>query len=576
MAPVRAALRDARAAFSGGTLAKVKTARDGSALPRSLDRARDATKELADLEGLADDAVIMGEGRLKGLAMPAHVHDAIVEFERATAPQAWGFFGKALRGYMQWWRAWTLGGSDFHFRNVVGNMLNNHVAGVSPIDGAYYHAFRAFADGKASFATKVKMNDGTYRTIGEMYEEAKKHGALKTQFSTSFERIRQDVIDSEKLTSRANILPLVGTRPETNALLKLNAYVGDLSEGWTRFAHYIAKRREGMHPAAASMSVKRVLFDTTELTEFERGILRPILPFYGFLKNNLSYHLNNVFAAGSKYGTIEAAKKNLNHPDAPPDEFLNRWMQFGGAVRTSAAKNGIGEVWQFGGMDTLLDLYRFGGGEGDTAAGAVSPIAKAMLFELWPVINDMLSQSRLANRPRVAPPGTEEPMSEYAGFSMRATPTALMSTLTPGIVGKVVRANPFGFGGSAPNVVTDEGERLDGKGTPGWGGAPYRQRRDPSVLARASQFLIGGRPYIMDYSSSATRSILEDKTQAEHNIKQAAMEERKGAVAEANRLRMEALALKARAEQTAKKARAAGIPLGREVVRGQMPEPPKF
>ena len=97
----------------------------------------------------------------------------------------------------------------------------------------------------------------------------------------------EDMIDWGKRAlpkSRADLNPLgmqgVAGKQDTNSLVKAGHELGDNLENWGRTSHYVALRKQGMAPAEAAIEVKKYQLDYSNLSDFERNVMRRIIPWY--------------------------------------------------------------------------------------------------------------------------------------------------------------------------------------------------------------------------------------------------------------------------------------------------------
>jgi len=74
--------------------------------------------------------------------------------------------------------------------------------------------------------------------------------------------------------------------PQRVGPIKAGANLGHRIESNARMAHYLGKLDEGYSAANAMLSVKKHLFDYSDLTTFERNVMRRIIPFYTFMRFN--------------------------------------------------------------------------------------------------------------------------------------------------------------------------------------------------------------------------------------------------------------------------------------------------
>lgn len=98
---------------------------------------------------------------------------------------------------------------------------------------------------------------------------------------------------------------------------------GSEGESMVRVAPFIALLRQGFDPAEAARRVKEIQIDYSDLTEFERNVMRRIMPFYSFQKGATKY-LSNELATnpGGKVGMAIKAAENASGNDPGTPEYI--------------------------------------------------------------------------------------------------------------------------------------------------------------------------------------------------------------------------------------------------------------
>ena len=86
----------------------------------------------------------------------------------------------------------------------------------------------------------------------------------------------------------------------------LNNKMNNTMDTMARLATFIEGTRntkflERLGVDSAGEAVRKVLFDPTDLTDFERNVMKRALPFYTFTKKNLAFQFENLSKNGSQY-----------------------------------------------------------------------------------------------------------------------------------------------------------------------------------------------------------------------------------------------------------------------------------
>jgi hypothetical protein len=109
--------------------------------------------------------------------------------------------------------------------------------------------------------------------------------------------------------------------------------VSDPMDNYFRTAHYLDVLSKTRSPKMAAESVRKYLFNYSELTTADRLIKGSILPFWNWTKNNIPLQLHNVFTQPRFAATYLKIKEQSmgdlsNDPDVP-EYIKNDYIRFG-------------------------------------------------------------------------------------------------------------------------------------------------------------------------------------------------------------------------------------------------------
>lgn len=166
----------------------------------------------------------------------------------------------------------------FHSRNAISNIWQNYLAGVSPISKAYLRSADILRKG-----AKVTGKDA------ELLKAFKDAGLSRMgAFGADIERAIAEQIS-----------PTAFQR-----VLKPFGIVGNTIEDHAKFAHFIDKVNKGASFEGAAASVRKYLFDYTDLTDFEKNVMKRIIPFYTWTRKNLPLQLGTLVQDPSKFAQL--------------------------------------------------------------------------------------------------------------------------------------------------------------------------------------------------------------------------------------------------------------------------------
>ena len=246
---------------------------------------------------------------LKGLYFNPQIAKEIDTTRKAfTGEETFTEILKLYDNIQNFWKRWTLGVFPaYHFRNVVGNIWNNYLGGVINPD-VYKQA--------AQIQLKVARNIPLDMKEKIIYELARKHGIM----GKGIMRSEVPSLEIPSLTARTSGI--------LNAPAVKGMEMGGHLEDNARLAHFIDKLAKKWSPQEAALSVKKYLFDYTNLTPFEQNVLKRLMPFYTWSRKNIPLQIEAIIQKTGKVLPIEKARQSLYRgAGEPPTELIPEWAK---------------------------------------------------------------------------------------------------------------------------------------------------------------------------------------------------------------------------------------------------------
>jgi len=209
----------------------------------------------------------------------------------------------------QWNRLWksyatvpVITGTGFHTKNSIGNMFNNHLAGIKSY--AYKEAFdmqkdiwqakRAHPDLSVPDALAANGVDADriakveLALENQVLDEGFFNTDLREQAELAIEGKRGSAARGGKAKRTADwaLSKSNPANPERMWGVPTGRKVGEHIEDNARLSHFISKLDETGDAAQAAASVRKYLFDYGDLTPFERKVMKRIHAFYTFTRKN--------------------------------------------------------------------------------------------------------------------------------------------------------------------------------------------------------------------------------------------------------------------------------------------------
>ena len=257
---------------------------------------------------------------------------------------------RALRGYSSWWKSVVTTSPGFHFRNMYSNNITQFLRfGMDAFNPEYtlpalLGAVKAL-HGEAGLELARKSLGSA--TVQRML--AKEFGGYSTDQLASM-AVRSGVISKHVMagSQEQTIAKLAGTA-ETSLLQKANPFgkefvpyrfsqeVGAVVESVPRFQSFIMdiakmNRKPGQRATSgqlewAKIQAKKWFLDYTDLTDFEQRIMKNFIPFYSWLRKNLTNQIQGIIEAPQMYAIIPKAQAAAQGDLGVDRQILPAWMQ---------------------------------------------------------------------------------------------------------------------------------------------------------------------------------------------------------------------------------------------------------
>jgi len=236
------------------------------------------------------------------------------------------FAGKFYDPAISWWKAWTLAPFPaYHTRNVVGNMWNCFLAGV--------HDPRVFHDAAriemALWEPSTKFGHGFRDNAQRFLGRANLDDVARKYSFQSFDELSQ-AAHSRGIMGRGWMAAEVGHGEQPTNLMgrwfgresstiRGGMTIGTLLENNARLGLFLDQTRKLTSMGVplrnaiddAALTTKKFLFDYSDegVTEFERKVLKRLMPFYTWTRNNVPLQLEYLVKRPGKFGMIEKARQ---------------------------------------------------------------------------------------------------------------------------------------------------------------------------------------------------------------------------------------------------------------------------
>jgi hypothetical protein len=265
-------------------------------------------------------------------------NEAITNFTRRIEDESMHRFWKAYDKATEIWKKGALFSLGFHARNFAGNNFNMYIAGMNPAELVGYHT-KAMSTLEGIHARRVGRSTKAPKGVDKLYDEFVQNGLKGTGSIADFAKntdqsLMSDIgyiqkgIPGKMLHDVTEAVKTPGawekTKAMADALPATSQRLGNSSDEASRFAMFMWAKNQGMTAKEAAEKVREVLFDYTDLTDFERKGMRRVAPFYTWLRKNSEFQLKSFAKSPERYAKVSHlynnAKDNVDvNTDIMPD-----------------------------------------------------------------------------------------------------------------------------------------------------------------------------------------------------------------------------------------------------------------
>jgi len=262
-------------------------------------------KDLIDVSSLSEvqlRRMVGVSGKVPTYMMPESVAR---DMNRASAlfsgdPATRGFWKLFDKGQNAWKGMATVMRLPFHLRNMYSNWWQAWLAGVNNPQ-----RFIQAAGIQSGALKEIKLGNKifSYGEIKKAIEDFGIHGKgwAGADIPVTYFNELESIINHGKLR---HLNPM-----------KLGRKFGVMIEDNSRIATFLDQIAKGKSFKDASRSVRKYLFDYTELTDFEKKVMRRVFPFYTWSRKNIPLQIQNVLSQPRKYQAYAKGTRAFQEPE---------------------------------------------------------------------------------------------------------------------------------------------------------------------------------------------------------------------------------------------------------------------
>ncbi len=464
----------------------------------------------------------------------------VEEFSKAmgsedAASEAW----KAFDSLQNLWKASVTSiFPAFHGRNAISNVFLNMLdLGVHALNPRIHTMSgqmimgdiklnklqrAAFAGGTAGEKAATEMAELMQKTMftdatgykwsfGELRQVAKDHNvAFTSRILTSSdvaggpETLKRGIFTNKSGRELAKDIAMRKANPLSQEFkaYEVGRTVGSAIENQARLVNFIANLRNTGDVMLAAKRTKQFLFDYNALTNFERSVLRRIIPFYTFTRKNLELQVKTLMTTPGRTGAQITAVNNLGEAISGGAQLTDEeraalpdWVKTGINVLTKKKGETVNILSSFG---TPIEAP-FQQLQSNVLLGSVSPLIRVPVEQMsghsffqGKPLSDVTNAAAFRKAPGFLKGFIG--YTELEGKRSDGTPFTWYVSLHPERMNLVLNLPPT-------SRVFSALKQMDAV--------------DVAEQAKIIQFLTGVRPYSFDLQQEASKRQREMKSQLE-------------------------------------------------------------
>lgn len=320
-------------------------------LPNRAKQRLNATGAIGEL-GL----IKLNEKGLENYVFDRAVGDILARATSLSSPKNVSMFQKAFNWYTSWWKGIVTMTPGFHARNHLSNNVTGFIKHsgkwFSPKKDAQAIAGSVYAMQKSrpkNLLKELGMEEGYYnrllntdvggKTIRQHVDEQMRTGLIsEAQMGFSAENMVTKVrgqADPQRFNPMSR--QFVGQ--------KASRSVGSVVENWSKFKSYLLDYEDlmGKMPVNettmaeaskwAMLEAKKWFLDYSDLTDFERTWMKGIVPFYSWLRKNISNQISALMYYPQTFSIFPKVEELIEQTDPSYDPSLvPDWMREQGMI----------------------------------------------------------------------------------------------------------------------------------------------------------------------------------------------------------------------------------------------------
>lgn len=304
---------------------------------------------------------------------PKEVADAVYKIQQFASPTVWknivNTYDKILTGLR---RITLLPFPKYHLRNEIGNVITMMMAGWRPVGKGLKSAGDAgrilramdLADVKILKNLEFVTDSGRIYRGTDIADMILRSGLIDTgevgqTIGAKTGTLKKALLDIQTSTGTdklKTILKKINPFGQDSILMNVGGKVGGAIENHAKVTLYLDQLIKGVSPQDAANTVRKYLFDYSDLTTFESQYIKRLAYFYTWFRKNLALQFNNLFNPVNR--ALMKSVNAMNQRDkvnVTDNRYQSDWLKNTPTVTLSEKRYGKGaNLWS---LENFIPFY---------------------------------------------------------------------------------------------------------------------------------------------------------------------------------------------------------------------------
>jgi hypothetical protein len=319
-------------------------------IPKEFDD--DWARPLIPIDKRVFDELKRADSNFKAFSTSEYVAQMLNKTGQVQADETMNPLVKAIDGFLQIWKTnVTALNPGFHMSNYMSNQFNMYLSvGAKALDPQVQMlGALSLSKDEAKLSSKFIDVGGKKMSLADVKRLAVKHGVLEDnrifneasaiagQSNPLNDLAKKLTLDRSTTKAQKAAQLLNFASPLTSKFAKkgsafrqewlpytVSRKVGGAVENQGRMTAFIAHLMNGEGASEAAHNTIKFLFDYGDLTDFEKNVMKRIVPFYTWMRKNIPLQVEQLFKQPEKYKIASSISNNINQMTAPQNRVADK------------------------------------------------------------------------------------------------------------------------------------------------------------------------------------------------------------------------------------------------------------